>query len=72
MLVIIASKRNLKRAVDRNLARRRIRAVLDELKPGWRSASRRIQGKIYASPEMMTLPFLELKQQIRFLLTKLK
>jgi ribonuclease P protein component len=69
MLVIIASKRNLKRAVDRNLTRRRIRAVLNELKPDWR---RTLQGKIYASLEMMTLPFPELKRQIRFLLTKLK
>jgi ribonuclease P protein component len=65
MLVIIASKRNFKRAVDRNLARRRIRAVLDELKPGWR---RVLNGKIYASPEMLTLPFTKLKAKIKSLL----
>ena len=63
MIVIIVPKRSLKRAVDRNLTRRRIRAALDEIVPGWRAAG--TKGKIYAHPDMLTLPFPELKQLIK-------
>lgn len=67
MITIIVSKKNLKRAVDRNLARRRIRAALDELRPGWRQT---LEGKIYATPEMISLPFPELKGKIEICLAR--
>lgn len=69
MIAIVVSKRQLKRAVDRNLTRRRIRAVLDEMVPDWRQ---KLRGKIFAQPTMMALPWPELKRQIELLLKNLK
>jgi ribonuclease P protein component len=66
MFAIIASKKTFRRAVDRNLARRRIRAGLDAVKPGWRQD---LRGKIVATPEVLTLPFPSLKIKLKHALS---
>lgn len=68
MIDLVVAKKQLSRAVDRNLVRRRIRAVLQEINPGWR----KLEGKIFARPEMMTMPLPELKRQIELILKKAK
>jgi len=69
MLHLIASKKSLRLAVDRNRVRRRVRAALDQIRPDWRI---KLKGKIFITPEMLTSPFPELKTRVVFLLQKAK
>ena len=69
MLKLVLPKRQLKRAVDRNRARRRVRAALDQIEPGWRQG---LTGIIYLNQEALTLPFPELRTKVVFLLQKAK
>ena len=69
MLHLIASKKSLRLAVDRNRVRRRVRAALDQIRPDWRI---KLKGKIFIAPEMLTSPFPELKTRVVFLLQKAK
>ena len=61
------SKRKLPRAVDRNLAKRRARAVISKLsqrlKPGF-------EVTLFLEPALITLPFDEVESEIVFLLEK--
>jgi ribonuclease P protein component len=66
MLHIIAPKKVFKRAVDRNKAKRRVRAALNQLKPDWRAA---LAGKLYTTREMLDLPFPELQAKIKHALS---
>ncbi len=62
MLKIIAPKRKLRRAVDRNRARRRVRAALDRLRPGWRLS---LTGVVMVDQLTLTLPFSQLRDKIK-------
>lgn len=68
MIALVVSKKQLSRAVDRNLVRRRIRVVLLKIRPDWR----RLSGKIFATKAMLKLPWVDLEQEVAKQLNKIK
>jgi ribonuclease P protein component len=68
MIRVIASKKALRLAVDRNRAKRRLRSVLDKLLPGWRQ-NVKLDGRLYANRETLSLPFATLCTQVKHALS---